>query len=400
MATFKQQDIGPVSFRFWSKTQPGNDGCILWCGGLDSDGYGKFSYKHKNYRAHRFAYLLVFGEDPGCLQVLHRCDNPACVNPAHLCLGTQSDNVIDMYRKGRYAKAKLNARRVRAIKKELSKGRTNVDIACYNLPDKVWLHMETRLINQDCVDYLDQTEDHFDMLLADPPDNLGLDYIHYRDERDYYDQWLKEVVNLAAKVAPCCWWSFNAKWTFLMGDIFSDFLRQNPDWEGKACVQHFTFGQHNKHDLANCHRPLWRLKHKDAPLYPDAVRVPSWRQLNNDKRADPRGRVPGDVFDFPRVTGNAKQRQLWHPTQLHEDLVERCITLCTKEGDSVLDPFMGSGTTFRVCKRINRDCTGVELDSYYCKKLATLHHLTQRGTFYWDAQHENQETATTAETVG
>ena len=89
------------------------------------------------------------------------------------------------------------------------------------------------------------------------------------------------------------------------------------DLEAKPCVQTFTFGQHNHHDLGNNHRPLLRLRWHDAPLYPDAIRVPSWRQENGDKRADPRGRVPGDVFDFTRVTGNSKQRRHLapHPTQ-------------------------------------------------------------------------------------
>ena len=122
--------------------------------------------------------------------------------------------------------------------------------------------------------------------------------------------------------------------------------------EAKPCVQTFTFGQHNHHDLGNNHRPLLRLRWRNAPLYPDAIRVPSWRQENGDKRADPRGRVPGDVFDFTRVTGNSKQRRTWHPTQLNEGLVERCLKLTTPTGGTVLDPFGGTGTTLRVCKRI------------------------------------------------
>ena len=51
--------------------------------------------------------------------------------------------------------------------------------------------------------------------------------------------------------------------------------------------------------------------------------------------------MPGDVFDFPRMTGNSKQLRPWHKTQLHEDLVERCILLSTQPGDHVVDPFGG-----------------------------------------------------------
>ena len=134
-------------------------------------------------------------------------------------------------------------------------------------------------------------------------------------------------------------------------------------------MQVFTFGQHNPHDLGNNHRPLWRFARRDAKLYPDQVRVRSWRQENGDKRANPRGRVPGDVFNFPRVTGNSRQRRRWHPTQLHEGLIERCILLSTQPGERVIDPFAGSGTTGRVCKRIGRDCSLIEIDPTYCEKL-------------------------------
>jgi DNA modification methylase len=108
-------------------------------------------------------------------------------------------------------------------------------------------------------------------------------------------------------------------------------------------------------------------------LYPESIKVPSWRELNGDKRAKPGGRVPGDVFDFPRVTGNSKQRRAWHPTQLNEGLVERCLRLTTEPGGSVLDPFGGTGTTFRVCKEIGRECTLVELSGGYCQHLLAEH---------------------------
>jgi DNA modification methylase len=119
-----------------------------------------------------------------------------------------------------------------------------------------------------------------------------------------------------------------------------------------------------------------RLRWRDAPLYPDAIRVPSWRQENGDKRADPRGRVPGDVFDFTRVTGNSKQRRTWHPTQLNEGLVERCVKLTTPTGGRVLDPFGGTGTTLRVCKRLKLPCTLIELDREYCRRMAAENGLS------------------------
>jgi DNA modification methylase len=166
------------------------------------------------------------------------------------------------------------------------------------------------------------------------------------------------------------WFSFNARWTIKFGVIVDAFLHDNHAWEAKPFIQTVTFGQNRNSDCGNGHRPLWRIKRKDAPLYPEAIKVPSWRQLNGDKRAAPGGRVPLDVWDFPRVTGNSRQRRKHHPTQLHEGLVERALLLTTKEGDKVLDVFSGTGTTLRVCKRINRECTSIELDPFYCSKIA------------------------------
>lgn len=244
------------------------------------------------------------------------------------------------------------------------------------------------LIQGDCLEVLRKwSHKWIDCIFADPPDNLKLGYNEYEDNFSVseYRKLLHDWTLMFMRRAPIVWLSFNSRWTFAMGAVFDSLLNAFPAWEAKPCVQVFTFGQHNHHDLGNNHRPLWRLKHKDAPIYPDQIRVPSWRQRNGDKRANPKGRVPGDsfdmqyephagdVFDFPRVTGNSKQRCDWHPTQLHEDLVERCIKLSTLEGQHVLDPFGGTGTTLRVCKKLNRRCTLIEMDELYCQKLQEIH---------------------------
>lgn len=233
------------------------------------------------------------------------------------------------------------------------------------------------LFNGDCLEVL-RGLGNVDCVFADPPDNLGLKYNSYKDklhDADYIyllNAWLMEFT---AK-APVVWFSFNTKWTFAFGGIIQEFLRRHGSWEAKPFVQTFTFGQQKNSDCGNGHRPLWRIKRKDAPLYPAAIKVPSWRQENGDKRAAAGGRVPLDVWDFPRVTGNSKQRRAHHPTQLNEGLVERALKLTTKEGDHVLDPFGGTGTTLRVCKAINRRCTLIEIDRFYCEKIAEEHNLS------------------------
>lgn len=80
------------------------NGCWEWTKYLDHDGYGKFTLVtpgHAFQFAHRAAFFLKHGEFDYSLFVLHRCDNPPCVNPDHLFLGTAKDNAVDMMRKGR-----------------------------------------------------------------------------------------------------------------------------------------------------------------------------------------------------------------------------------------------------------------------------------------------------------
>jgi HNH endonuclease len=90
--------------RFWKLVTklPGDNSCWEFSNGRGKE-YGSFKLhtKHK-VRAHRFSYELEFGEIPKGLSVLHKCDNPPCVRPDHLFLGTQGDNVRDAARKGRH----------------------------------------------------------------------------------------------------------------------------------------------------------------------------------------------------------------------------------------------------------------------------------------------------------
>ncbi len=91
--------------RFWKYVEKSEnpDDCWIWLGGRDADGYGLFAIgHHRSIRAHRFSYRLHYGELPRGPFVLHTCDNPPCVNPAHLFLGSHQDNMDDAKRKGRY----------------------------------------------------------------------------------------------------------------------------------------------------------------------------------------------------------------------------------------------------------------------------------------------------------
>jgi hypothetical protein len=88
--------------RFWSKVAPDFMGCWEWQGGYDGHNYGKFwAQGHKNLRANRVAYEIVYGPIPNGLEVCHTCDNPRCVRPDHLFIATHAGNMSDASRKGR-----------------------------------------------------------------------------------------------------------------------------------------------------------------------------------------------------------------------------------------------------------------------------------------------------------
>jgi hypothetical protein len=93
--------------RFYTKvdktTTP--NGCWIWTASKDDKGYGNYgcpeNSKNKKYRAHRFSYLISKGPIPEDLVVRHKCDNPSCVRPEHLELGTQYDNIQDRVNRNR-----------------------------------------------------------------------------------------------------------------------------------------------------------------------------------------------------------------------------------------------------------------------------------------------------------
>lgn len=116
----KPQDV--VS-RFWTKVDKSGE-CWHWLGHLDKSGYGQIRMNGKGIGAHRFSWQFTYGVIPTDLHVLHRCDNPRCVRPDHLFLGTNLDNVQDKVNKGRVARlygedapsAKLTANQVEEIR--------------------------------------------------------------------------------------------------------------------------------------------------------------------------------------------------------------------------------------------------------------------------------------------
>lgn len=107
------------------------NGCWLWMASRHKQGYGNLSYKRIPSLAHRVSWMVYNGEIPQGIKVCHKCDEPSCVNPDHLFLGTQLDNVGDCVKKGRFTRnipktrrIKLNWCQVQEIKELHKKGMT------------------------------------------------------------------------------------------------------------------------------------------------------------------------------------------------------------------------------------------------------------------------------------
>lgn len=148
--------------RFWKMVQK-TEGCWIWSGSRHEDGYGLMrSEKGLTTVASRLSYLIHFGNFDKKLYVLHRCDNPSCVRPDHLFLGTQRDNVHDMWAKGRanvkgagpgslHHRHKLNEVQVIEIRKRFSEGESRSSLAekfnvstssiCLMVNRKTWRHI-------------------------------------------------------------------------------------------------------------------------------------------------------------------------------------------------------------------------------------------------------------------
>jgi DNA modification methylase len=153
-------------------------------------------------------------------------------------------------------------------------------------------------------------------------------------------------------------------------------------------VWYYTFGVNCKFKFSRSHTHLFHFvkDRKNATFNTEAIRVPSARQLvYGDLRADSKGRLPDDtwvlrpqdlpdgvgfnadenVWYFPRVCGTFKERAGWHGCQMPEQLLGRIIKSCSNPGETVLDPFGGSGTTLAVAKKLGRRFIGFELSENY-----------------------------------
>ena len=224
-----------------------------------------------------------------------------------------------------------------------------------------------QIIQGDCLEILHDLP-KAKMVFADPPDNLGVDYVGYDDNTPRYYNWLYNLTFDAVVQSEIAWISFHSMHNLSFMSGLGYFQR---DYKTKLFIWRFSFGQHRQNDCGNGYRPIIRIMRLGAKIYPNAIREPSARlKKYKDKRANPDGRIPDDVWEFPRVCGTFKERRKWFPNQHPEALMERIVKLSCKKGDTVIDMFGGSGTTLRVCLKLGIGCTLIEISPFYCQKIS------------------------------
>ncbi len=214
-------------------------------------------------------------------------------------------------------------------------------------------------------------EGSVDLIFADPPFNWNVPYTDWNDnmKRDDYLEFTYQWLNACIRVlAPhgSLWVNIPDQWAAEVAMHLKGRGLQMINW----CVWHFRFGQFRKTNfiVSKVHVLYFARDRKNRTWNPDEILVPSDRATTY---ADPRTRrtrrpglrVPLDVWYGPylgRIQGNNKERRQDHQNQIPELYMQRVILACSNEGDLVLDPFLGSGTTSVVARALNRRSIGIE----------------------------------------
>lgn len=252
----------------------------------------------------------------------------------------------------------------------------------------------------DCIELMQRVDTgSVDLVFADPPFNIGYEYDQYDDRQDdqKYLDWCREWIAQVHRILKP-----TGTFWLAIGDEYAAELKIAAQREvgfhtRSWVIWYYTFGVNCKYKFSRSHVHLFHFVKNPKKFTFNAgdplIRVPSARALvYGDKRADPDGRLPDDTWIlrpqdfqsdrygftpdqdtwfFSRVAGTFKERKGFHGCQMPEQLLGRIIRCSSNEGDLVLDPFSGSGTTLAVAKKLDRDYMGCEVSKEYVKSATT-----------------------------
>ncbi len=224
-----------------------------------------------------------------------------------------------------------------------------------------------KILEGNSIDIMQKLEsESIDLVVADPPYNLGKNYGNNHDLKGFEEylhfsrNWLKTAHE---KLKP------NGTIYVFMGVRFISYLYHILDQEigmffNSWITWHYTQGIGKTRGFSPRHDDILMFtKSEDFKFNLDDVRIP---QKYYRKRNNMAGANPGDVWQFSHVHYSNPEREE-HPTQKPEGLIERIILTSSDENDLILDPFLGSGTTARVCQQLGRNCVGIELNPEYIR---------------------------------
>jgi len=240
---------------------------------------------------------------------------------------------------------------------------------------------ETRLLCGDVIDTLRTLpKDCADLVITSPPYNIGKEYETRRGLEEYLQwcgKWMQEI-HRVTKPSGAFWLNLGylevhgkgraVPLPYLLWDKSPFYLLQEVVWQyGAGVAARRSFSPRNE-------KWLWFVKNQDDYFFDlDAVRDPDVKYPNQKKngklKCNPLGKNPGDVWSIPKVTsgsGRASTERTAHPAQFPIAVIERIVRACSKEGDLVLDPFCGSGSTLVACVANDRRGTGIEIRPDYC----------------------------------
>lgn len=203
-----------------------------------------------------------------------------------------------------------------------------------------------------------------DLICADPPYNLGKDYGNSIDKKnwteyeEFTDQWLEQAIRILkdnGTIYVFMGVRFISKLFIILENDFGLHFNGWITW-------HYTQGMGRTKGFSPRHDDiLYFAKGKNFIFNIDDIRIP---QKYFRKRNNMNGANPGDVWQFSHVHYCSKEREK-HPTQKPEALIERMIRASSNPGDIILDPFVGSGTTCRVAKILDRHWIGIDINPDY-----------------------------------